>query len=77
MVTEAGSYLRHTYSCITQLKAQGPSGTCSQSKEEAGGAREAPLSSQRETVGVRFESHGEVDRGQIVAIGALQLLVDF
>jgi len=31
---EAGSYLRLTDSCITQLKAQGPSRTCKESKEE-------------------------------------------
>ena len=29
-----GSYLRRIDSCITQLKAQGPSGTCNASKEE-------------------------------------------
>jgi len=32
---EAGSYLRLTDSCITQLEAQGPSRTCNESKEEA------------------------------------------
>ena len=32
--TEAGSYLRLIDSCITQLQAQGPSGTCNESKEE-------------------------------------------
>ena len=31
---EAGSYLRFIGSCITQLKAQGPFKTCSESKEE-------------------------------------------
>ena len=31
---EAGSYLRLADSCITQLKAQGPSRTCNESKEE-------------------------------------------
>ena len=30
----AGSYLRFMHSCITQLKAQGPSRTCNESKEE-------------------------------------------
>jgi len=34
VVTEAGSYLRPIDSCITQLKAQGPSRTCNESKEE-------------------------------------------
>ena len=32
--SEAGSYLRRIDSCITQLKAQGPSRTCNESKEE-------------------------------------------
>jgi len=32
--SEAGSYLRLIDSCITQLKAQGPSRTCKESKEE-------------------------------------------
>jgi len=31
---EAGSYLRRIDFCITQLKAQGPSRTCNESKEE-------------------------------------------
>ena len=34
VVTEAGSYLRLIDSCITQLKAQGPSRTCNESKEK-------------------------------------------
>jgi len=34
VVTEAGSYLRLIDSCITQLKAQGPSRTCNESKED-------------------------------------------
>jgi len=32
--SEAGSYLRRIHSCITQLKAEGPSRTCNESKEE-------------------------------------------
>ena len=32
--TEAVSYLRLTDSCTTQLKAEGPSRTCNESKEE-------------------------------------------
>ena len=32
--TEAGSYLRLIDSCITQIKAQRPSRTCNESKEE-------------------------------------------
>ena len=34
MSCEAGSYLTLIDSCITQLKDQGPSGTCNESKEE-------------------------------------------
>ena len=34
VVTEAGSYLRLIDFFITQLKAQGPSRTCNESKEE-------------------------------------------
>ena len=36
VVTEVGSYLRLIDFCITQLKAQGPSRTCNESKEESG-----------------------------------------
>jgi len=32
--SEAGSYLRRIDSCITQRKAQGPSRTCTESKDE-------------------------------------------
>ena len=32
--SQAGSYLRLEDSCITQLKAQGPSRTCNESQEE-------------------------------------------
>jgi len=39
--TEAGSYLRPIDSCITQLKAQGPSRTCNESTEE-GATRSCP-----------------------------------
>jgi len=35
--SEAGSYLRLIDSCTTQLKAQGPSRTCNESKEEGSG----------------------------------------
>ena len=34
VATEAGSYLRLIDCCITQLKAQRPSRTCNESKEE-------------------------------------------
>jgi len=37
--TEAGSYLRLIHSCITQLKAQGPSRTCNERK--ASGSKHA------------------------------------
>jgi len=38
--SEAGSYLRPIDSCITQIKAQGPSSTCNESKEEEEGVVE-------------------------------------
>ena len=38
--SEVGSYLRITDSCTTQLKAQEPSRTCNESKEES---RRVPL----------------------------------
>ena len=34
VVTETGSYSRLIDSCITQLKVQGPSRTCNESREE-------------------------------------------
>jgi len=40
--TEAGSCLRLTDSCITQLKALGPSRTCNESKEEEEGWPQEP-----------------------------------
>jgi len=52
VVTEAGSYVRLIDFCITQLKAQGPSRTCNESKEEeerggAGAGRHADVQSRR------------------------------
>ena len=35
-MTVSDAYLRLIDSCITQLKSQGPSGTCNASKEEEG-----------------------------------------
>ena len=37
VVTEESSYLRLNDSCFTQLRAQGPSRTCTESKEEKEG----------------------------------------
>ena len=55
----AGSYLRLTDSCITQLKAQGPSKTCNESKEEG-----------RFGVSVRARiARGKTDRVRIDQIG--------
>ena len=45
MVTEEGSYLKFIDSCITQLKVQGPSRTCNESKEEA--KKKVPGAAQR------------------------------
>jgi len=42
--TEAGSYSRLIDSCITQLKAQGPSRTCNESKEEEEDSRRGSAS---------------------------------
>ena len=39
--SEAGSYLRLIYSCITRLKARGPSRTGTESKEEVGSVSQA------------------------------------
>ena len=54
--TEAGSYLRLIDSCITQLKAQGPSRTCNASKEEEecdGSGRHGAVEP------LRYEAHGQ------------------
>ena len=48
---EAGSYLRLTDSCITQLEAHGPSRTCTESKEE------------EEDKGLVIRGHGLGDSG--------------
>ena len=42
--TEAGAYLRLIDSRITQLKAQGPSRTCNESREEVGVERRRTFS---------------------------------
>jgi len=52
VVTEAGSYLRLIYFCITRLKAQGPSRTCNESKEEE--KKSYPIAArQRLTIAIR------------------------
>ena len=48
MVTEAGSYVRLIDSCITQLKAQGPSRICNESKEEGEEEEEVVLGERDE-----------------------------
>jgi len=50
--SDAGSYLRRIDSCSPQLKAQGPSRTCNESKEE-GRTRQTSNSSLRRTARVR------------------------
>ena len=52
VVTEAGSYLRLIDSCVTQLKAQGPSRTCNESKsgEEEDRGRQRGRDRERERV---------------------------
>ena len=54
VVTEAGSYLRLIDFCITQLKAQGPSRTCDESKEE----EETKNRSRQEAGGRRVQGSG-------------------
>ena len=59
--TEAGSYLRLIHSCITQLKAQGPSRTCNESKEEeegvgVAGVRGLRVDSGKQGVRMKLES---------------------
>ena len=43
LVTEAGSYLRLIDFCVTQLKAQGPSRTCNESKEKEEEGEASPM----------------------------------
>ena len=57
VVTDAGSYLRLIDSCITQLKAQGPSRTCNESKEEE---KKKNLPNARGKVNTRRESRQKV-----------------
>ena len=49
--TEAGSYLRLIDSCITQLKVQGPSRTCNESKEEEEDGRRSGDRAHRKLAG--------------------------
>ena len=55
MVTEAGSYLRLIYSCITQLKAQGPSRSCNESKEAEEVCNMAYIRQSRPDSGLGFQ----------------------
>ena len=65
--SEAGSYLRLIDSCTTQLKAEGPSRTCNESKEEeeeaAWGMR---AEDQRWRAGV--SQGGKYDRGVLLGV---------
>ena len=66
MVTEAGSYLRLTDSCITQLKTQGPSRICNESKEEEEGYLRVGL---RRDVDEEVEAVlRERERGHVLAL---------
>jgi len=53
--TEVGSYARLIDSCITQLKAQGPSRTCNESKEE--GLDLSTMEAARGTCGAAPPTH--------------------
>ena len=65
--SEAVSYLRLIDSCITQLKAQGPSRTCNESKKE-----EEDLGLQFSNSACRVQSLG-IDRKLKPALGCLDL----
>ena len=61
--TEAGSYLRLIDSFITQLKVQGPSRTCNESKEEmASGSHVDKKEDAESHVGGGDRIHPENDR---------------
>jgi len=53
---KAGSYLRLIDSCFTQVKAQGPSRTCNESKEEEA-TLHATTPSERFRGGLVFQAH--------------------
>jgi len=55
VVTEAGSYSRLIDFCITQLKVQGPSRTCNESKEEEEEVRAAVSLPQQLRLGFRVQ----------------------
>jgi len=57
--TEAGSFLRRIDACVTQLKAQGPSRTCNESKEEEEKASRGELLGGREARGWFFRRAAE------------------
>ena len=46
---ETGSYLRRIDSCITQLKAQGPSRTCDENKEEEEALKQTRFQGRHQT----------------------------
>jgi len=76
--TEAGSYLRLIDSCVTQLKVQGPSTTCNESKEEedvlAGGMERRFLGGENRAVN---HCAGRWERGRWVGGWAGQRLATY
>ena len=60
--SEAGSYLRLIDTCITELKAQGPSRTCNESNERKGGATNLGVRVRRSGGGRQGERDGEKER---------------
>ena len=64
--TEAVSYLRLIDSCITQLKAQGPSRTCNESKEEEEEEEEGPLDDLREMLSSADQNDRPAKRGTVL-----------
>ena len=59
-----GSYLRLIDSCITQLKAQGPSRTCNESSEEEEEGHVLGLRAEEPCTDFRVESLGDLRRSE-------------
>ena len=69
MVTEAGSYVTLIASGITELKAQGPSKTCKESKEEEEDSHQRP--SAESSLSREYCLASSVRRHSVVDDGAL------
>ena len=63
--SEVGSYLRLIDSCITQLKAHGPSRACNESKEDEEETPIATACSVRQEARSKHQATLEATQGQI------------